>query len=1319
MLDFLEIKTRSPKKGLIEIYPEFIIDTSNDVMIRGQDFYAIWVEERGMWSTNEYDVVRLVDHELDIYYHDHKESMGDNHVKLCKMRYSSSGAMDDWHHYCQKECRDHYHMLDNKLTFLNEPVKREDYVSKRLKYDMHEGSIANYEELISTLYSDKERMKIEWAIGCVLSGDARKVQKFMVLYGAGGTGKSTILHIIEKLFYGYWVPMDAAVLGRRDASFAMEQFGDNPLVALQHDGDLSKIEDNTRINSFVAHETMTINAKFQKPYQAAFEAFMFMGTNKAVKITDSKSGIIRRLIDVNPTGEKIPSERYHHLMSAIEFEISAIAKHCYDVYMANPRAYDNYIPFQMEGATNDVYNFVEDSYFIFKRDDQIGLKTAWKMWKEWCDENGVQYPGLMRTLKEELKPYFKEYVEEVSTEEGHMRKTFRGFKYDIFDRTLHQDVTPVEAKSMDIPDWLQFKEQPSIFDEQFADSPAQLAKYDDNGKDSPTKSWANCTTTLKDIPTSQLHYVKPPENIVTVDFDIHNESGEKDRDLNLRAAAKWPKTYAEFSKSGCGIHLEYIYEGDVTKLAPVYDKNIEIKVCTGGSSLRRKLSLCNDIPLAHINSGLPLKEEKVSKMLNKDIVITEKGMLKTIAKALRREIHPGCTKSNVDMIYKVLEDAYNSGVSYDLRSIKRDVWQFAESSDNQADTCRDLVLKMHFVSKDRESMKVDDAPDWKPAAYSDEAPIAFFDCEVFPNLTLVIYKIWGDPEYHILVNPKPSEIEEMSRYRLIGFNNRKYDNHICYATQLGYSNKMIYDLSNRLIKNVSDAKYASAYAFSYTDILDYAVKKQSLKKYEIELKLPHKELPLAWDKPVPEELWPTVIEYCKNDVYATEKVFEATQADFSARKILAEITNSTPNETTNNLTAKFIFGNDRKPQSKFNYRFMGDVDAIDHIQEGFDEYTAFTKDNKPIFPGYKFEGGKSYYRGIEVGEGGEVYAEPGMYFNVALLDISSMHPASVIAENLFGEEYTERFKEIRDARLAIKHKDLEKARQLLEGALVNYLSDKTLLSGLKQALKIAINSVYGETAAKFDNRFRDPRNVDNIVAKRGALFMINLLNEVQKRGFTVAHIKTDSIKIPNATPEIVKFVQDYGKLYGYDFEHEAVYERMCLVNNAVYIAKFATKEACEAVYGYSPEENTEQGGQWTATGTQFKVPYVFKSLFSHEPIGFDDVCETKSVQAADIYIDTGDVEKDEHNYIFVGKVGSFCPMKPGCGGGKLVRTKTKNDILCYDSVSGAKDYLWAEATDIENLPNWSDLIDYSYYEKLVADAKTDISQYGDFNNFVA
>lgn len=350
---------------------------------------------------------------------------------------------------------------------------------------------------------------------------------------------------------------------------------------------------------------------------------------------------------------------------------------------------------------------------------------------------------------------------------------------------------------------------------------------------------------------------------------------------------------------------------------------------------------------------------------------------------------------------------------------------------------------------------------------------------------------------------------------------------------------------------------------------------------------------------------------------------------------------------------------------------------------------------EPFFPGYTFDHGKSLYWGEEVGEGGYVYAEPGMYRAVALLDIASMHPSSIMAERLFGDIYTARFGDILAARLAIKHGEFEKAEKMLDGKLAPYLKDKDAAKNLAQALKIAINSVYGLTSAGFDNPFRDKRNIDNIVAKRGALFMVNLKHAVQDQGFTVAHIKTDSIKIPNATPEIIKFVMDYGEEYGYTFEHEATYDRMCLVNDAVYIARY-------------------EDGKWTATGTQFQVPYVFKKLFSREPIEFDDLCETKSVSTA-LYLDMNEgLPEDAHNYKFVGRVGRFSPIKSGCGGGLLLRKTDKG----YSAATGSKGYRWMESEEVKKLGKEKD-VDRSYYDRLVDEAVETISQYGDFEQFIS
>ena len=1288
-MDFFTVKTRAGKNHSIEVYPDFKVTRSKDLMVRGKSFYAIWDEDLGLWSTDEYDVQRLIDKEIDDYISNNESLKDADHLVVKRMSDFSSKSWIEFRNYVG-HVSDNSHQLDEKIAFSNTEVTKKDYISHKLPYNMEEGSIEAYDELMRTLYSPEEREKIEWAVGSIINGDSKTIQKFIVLYGEAGTGKSTVLNIIQKLFQGYYTTFEAKQLVTSSNAFATEVFKSNPLVAIQHDGDLSRIEDNTKLNSIVSHEEMVINEKYKSSYPMRINCFLFMGTNKPVKITDAKSGIIRRLIDVKPTGLKLPIRKYNALYSQIDFELGAIAKHCLDVYLElGKNYYNSYRPVDMMFKTDVFFNFVEDSYFVFKRQEGVSLKQAYSIYKEYCDESGTENKLPMYRFREELKNYFEKFEDIHRDEEGkQIRSYYSGFLYQKFERKMMP-----EEKGKDLLPRLVLDYEESLFDKLYSEAPAQYA----NSDEVPYKKWADVETKLKDINTKKLHYVKVPENHIVIDFDL-KEDGKKSLEKNLEAASKWPATYAEFSKSGCGIHLHYIYDGDPSELSRIYDKDIEIKVFRGKSSLRRKLTKCNNIPINHISSGLPKVEKKGGSMVNIESVQNEKVLRSLIEKNLKKEIHPNTTPS-IDFIKKLLDDMYASGKSYDVRDLRPEILEFATNSSHQSARCIKTVLDMKFCS---------DNPDLDSGNIDHSKAIIFYDIEVFPNLFLVCWKYQGSGKpIQRMFNPSPKDIEFLMSNNLIGFNCRRYDNHLLYARYLGYSIEELYSVSQNIINGRKDAFFGEAYNLSYTDVYDFCATKQSLKKWEIELDIHHKELGLPWDKPVDEKLWNTVADYCDNDVIATEAVFDKNQADFQARKILAELSGLTVNDTTNSHTQKIIFGDERKPQDKFVYTDLSEM-----------------------FPGYTFDAGKSYYRDELVGEGGYVYAEPGMYENVALLDVASMHPTSLEELNLFGP-YTKNFSDIKKARIFIKHEDYISAGELFDGKLKKFLTDKTIANSLAYALKIAINSVYGLTSASFPNRCRDPRNIDNIVAKRGALFMIDLKNAVQEKGFIVAHIKTDSIKIPNATEEIISFVMDFGKKYGYTFEHEATYSKMCLVNDAVYIAKYRNLL-----------EDGKNAGKWTATGAQFAEPYVFKKLFSKEPIEFNDYRQVRTVstslyldmnedlpdvtsyekelekiQKLKIDTDVSDLVKEiakGHCYIFVGKAGAFVPIKPGYGGGILVREKDGK----YYSANGSKGYRWLEAETVKALHKENE-IDESYYISLVDAAVRDISQFGDFEWFVS
>ena len=1242
-MDFYEIKERALKSGTTEVRPAWRVLRFKDLMIRGKSFYAVYNPDTHFWSTEEYDLMRIVDADVARHFKETSERVEGSVWPRYLGDYDSK-TYSDYKAWMSK-LPDVYHPLDGGILFADQTPRREDYATRTLTYSLSDDPCPAYDELMSTLYDPDEREKLEWGIGSVFTGDSKWIQKFFVLYGSAGSGKSTFLNLLSRLLDDHIRHFDAAALGLVSDQFALEPFKTNPRVAIQHDGNLSRISDNSRLNSLISHERMVMNEKGKSLYEFKSEAMLFIGTNLPVRITDAKSGLTRRLIDVEPSGRKLDIHRYNDIMSRIEDERGSIVRHCIEVYKAKGSSYyDDYKPIGMMSKTNPIFNFLDFYRDELKDEEGLPLRRIYDMYKEYSQtySDGNMYP--MYKFKDEIRDYFEEFHDRLMIDGTYRRKVYKGLRESKFSQG--------EKLESPIPDWTDMSERDSYLDELYKDQPAQYAN--ENGL--PAYRWDDVTTTLKDLDTRKEHYVLVPERDIVIDIDL-----DKDRTRCLEEARKWIPSYAELSRSGGGVHIHYRYPGDPSELSRMVAPGVECKVYSGKSALRRRLTECTDHQgLTEVEVGyLPVKEQPVIKQ---EVMQSEKSIRKLISRNLRKEIHPG-TKPSIDFIKKILDDAYESGMSYDVSDIRQKVLTFAMKSTHQADYCIKLVQEMHFSSEHDHEEEFEEP--------TDDTPI-IFDVEVFPNLFLVNWKVRGSDEIQRMINPTPNEISDLAEKKLVGFNNRRYDNHILYGRMLGYSNEQLYHLSRKIITNLIREGFKEAYNLSYTDIYDFAAKKQSLKGWEIELGIHHKELGLPWDEPVPEDRWEEVAAYCDNDVIATEKVWDHLEADWEARQILASIAGLPVNSSTNNLTTRIIFQGQRNTQQYLRYTDLSEM-----------------------FPGYKYEYGKSTYRGEEVGEGGYVYAEPGYHENVALLDIASMHPTSIENLQLFGP-YTKRYSELKRARILIKHKELDEARKILNGALAPYLDDESNLDALAYALKIALNSTYGLTAAKFDNPLRDPRNVDNIVAKRGALFMVDLKHFVQEKGYTVAHIKTDSIKIPNADDRIISEVFEFGRRYGYVFEHEATYDRMLLANDAVYIAH-------------------DKDG-WHATGKQFQEPLVFKTIFSGDPLDLEDVAQTRSVTTR-MFLEFGEDDRK-----FVGRVGSFLPVVPGTpGAGRLVREnhrtdKEGNELISYGDVSGCKGYRWLDYEDVQG--DWRDVYDDRYGRQLVDAAMDQIRKWTDVDAFL-
>ena len=1238
------------------ISPDFTYGAITDLICKGGNFYAYWNGE--IWETDRNKLVDKIDEDIWEKKNALDEKHPDRSYGVNLISSHRTGLMTSFEKYLQ-QVRTKDPIFNNKILFADDTIKKTDYVTNKLDYTPTKMDTPAFDEMMDVLYNPEELEKILWFMGVILTNQSSKIQKFMYLYGGKGSGKGTVIKIIRRMFHGYHDKLDLANL-TSNSEFATSEVKEIPIL-IDDDSDISKISRDINLLKLTGHDPITVNRKYTKVYEVIFNGLLVTASNQRFQVRNIDSGITRRAVVVEPSGRRLDRGSYDRLMKQIKFEIPGIAQKAIDlVTKKGIYYYENTMDIAMVEATDLIFSFIREYKESFK--DVITLNQASMLYKEFLEDLGYDTKGYKRRIKIELQRYYDEFHDQKRIGEETLKNVYVGFKKEL--------VYPDEVKDevvIDSGNGLVMDQEVGAFDRVAGMYPAQYA----TPSGTPTKKWDEVTTTLNDINRSLLHYVRVPINHIVLDFDLKDESGEKNLERNLKAASEYPETYAELSKSGKGVHLHYIYEGEPTMLSSLIEPDIEIKVYTGLSSLRRQLTKCNDKDIAHISTGLPLKEERQLNEKSEEILWNEKKMRTSVERNLRKEYHDA-TKPSVDFIAHIFKRAEQSGVKYDLTDMRQAVLAFAMNSSNNAKYCMGVVRDIKWSTIDEAVMA--DIQGISEDGIVDDSDIHFFDIEIYPNLMIFAWKKYGDKKGTVWYNPTPEQVESVMTKPMGGFNCRKYDNHIVHSKMMGKSNMELYQQSQSIISN-NGGMIGSAYELSYIDIYEYASKKQSLKKWEIELGIHHDELEFPWDQPLPEDKWPRAGEYCLNDVDATEAVFNATKADYTARKILSKLSGLSMNAKTQQHAEKFLFGNDPRPQDKFVYT-----------------------DLSGTFPGYKYEFGKSSYRGEDPSEGGYVYSEPGVHKNVVLLDVASMHPNSLVAMNYFGP-YTQRFKELIEARIAIKHKDYDSARKMFNGMLAPFLTNEEDAEALSYALKIIINIVYGMTSAPYDNKFKHKDNKDNIVAKRGALFMIDLKNAVQAKGYKVAHIKTDSIKVVDADDELINFVHEFGKKYKYNFEHEATYEKMALVNDAVYIAK----------YGWAEKE--KKIGTWEATGAQFAEPYVFKTLFSHEEIDIEDYAQTKQVTGA---IHLGDkfvgkvakvyasITGDEMFRIAPNKKAGQPVLKKGVPTGEVHPEMTK----AY--VTGTKGHRWKLFSELTDKSD----IDVAYYDAMVKSALDNIQKVG-------
>lgn len=1292
--DFYKVTTEGPFDKRTQFDYKVDVDFNyvynDDLIVRGGAFAYYWDGEQ--WSKDLRDIVLNIDSNIKSAVNEVRSEHPDSTIKYGLAENSNSGIVTKFQKYCQAlQTKDI--AFNTTIFFDNQTPKRDDYSTIQLNYHPQPGKCDSFDKLAGTLYAPEELDKILWAIGALLTGNMPKIQKFLFLYGAAGTGKGTMLDIISKIFQEYRADIDLEKL-TNGSQFGTSQIVDVPLL-VDSDSKIDRIKKDTDLLKLVSHEPVMVRKLYQDGYSVAFQGLLVTASNARYDAKNVNSGIHRRALVVHPSGNIVSKEDYNRLMNDINYEVPYIAQKAIDRYTELGEAfYDNYRDEEMVNYSDPFHACVSENLPLFTEKDGITLNQAASIYKEYIEELGWETKGVKQKVKLRLPDYYREFSKYKMIDGVRLTRYYSGFKTEKFPFLNGKD-KPKNVVECEQPSWLDLSEQPSLFDKEAAAYPAQLAN--ENG--TPKYKWDTVRTTLKDIDTSELHYVKVPQSHIVLDFDMKNENGEKDLELNIKEALSYPQTYAEVSKSGGGLHLHYWYDGDVTKLKNLIKDDVEVKVYTGKSSLRRKLIKCNNLPIAHIATGLPLKEKEVIMYKDiEDIHWTEKK-LRTFIENCMDKVHHSATKPEMDFIYTVLEQAKDTGVKYNLNDMLDSLTKFAMHSTHNSDYCLGIVNKLTLSTYQTED-EIGNGND-----IIDDKDIVFFDIEVFSNLFLVCWKKngfeipawvyddldkdinsginyqtsdilksnWYDQhknkDYGIWCNPTTNQLEYLLQHPLVGFNNRKYDNHILYNASLGATPMELYMQSQNIINHTGDGGMKpAAYNLSYADLYEFMDIKQSLKKWEIALGLTHDEFEFPWDQPLAVSNWARCAMYCMHDVDATDKVFNdkhVGQPAWMARKVMCELTEMSPNTKTQTLAEKFLFGDEQRPQDNFVW--------YDLAKE---------------FPGYTFDPNRkpaSDYHGKDPSEGGYVSSKPGVYgvsakdYNegniidpetgrcklVTYIDVASLHPHSLIAINYFGK-YTPKFQALVKCRMHIKHGELDKAASAfsdidpaLSEKLSKFLNDPSLINGLAHAMKIIINIVYGMTSAKYDNKFRDPRNVDNIIAKRGALFMMMLEEELNARGCNVIHVKTDSMKITNYLQEDIQYAMDRANEFGYTFELECIFDRIALTNKSTNIGHIEGK----------PEYDAHA---WEAVGAQYAEPYVFKKLFSHEELVEDDFMTLKS-STAPIYLGGRFIGKNA--YVYASLTGEDLYVVREENIAQSIQTKAQKPL---------KDYL--NKRDYEGLP---------------------------------
>lgn len=399
--------------------------------------------------------------------------------------------------------------------------------------------------------------------------------------------------------------------------------------------------------------------------------------------------------------------------------------------------------------------------------------------------------------------------------------------------------------------------------------------------------------------------------------------------------------------------------------------------------------------------------------------------------------------------------------------------------------------------------------------------LLFYDIEVYKYNSFVVFKDIDKNTIGFFSNKDGFKgLQEFIQGKtLVGYNNNHYDNKILYKMAQPYPEDM-YDVKQYQIKQLNDKIIAgngknerTVPNKTYDCFQQIDIGFPSLKKIEgnIGKMILETDIGFDIDRELTDEELQTEIDYCSYDVSMTVDVYKEREANyFEIKEQLIDLLGNKRalNWNTTTIATNILL---QKKQTSMWSTFL--TRLPDGYLKGIDPqivemWSAF-KPKKKSFTMEDFD------NEIEFGFGGlhSVHKNIKDVKDVKLLDVASMYPHIILNIKALPQEALQKYENILNERIQIKHKDKKKS----------------------DALKLVLNSVYGNLKNKYSPLLNEQAAVGVCVYGQVALYTLaKRLSET----CTIIQMNTDGCAFTSNSDEYLKVWSDWEQEFNLTLEED-------------------------------------------------------------------------------------------------------------------------------------------------------------------------------------